>query len=64
MVLLGGGDGGVFEARPQLSAKKVPLFVFAFHSMQKPSKRVKTQGILRNKVIVGSVISYPPNVRP
>ena len=33
--------GGGAEARPQLSAKKLPLFVVFFHSMQKPSKRVK-----------------------
>ena len=44
MVLLGlgavGGGGGV-EARLQFLAKKVPLFVFFYHSMQKLSKRVK-----------------------
>ena len=32
----------MFDARAQLSVKKLPL-CFCFHSMQKPSKRVKTQ---------------------
>ena len=35
------GAVGGFQARPQLSAKKLPLFVFASNSMQKPSKRGK-----------------------
>ena len=36
------GGGRVFGARPQLSVQKLPL-CFCFHSMQNPSKRVKTQ---------------------
>ena len=40
--LLGGGGGRV-GARPQPFDQKITTFCFSFHSMQKPSKRVKTQ---------------------